>query len=168
VSSVSWWSKALFLYSLLMSSFSAAFASLSLAVQGLYERSVPLPSSDSAHCINHLPSGSRILIDILVLCWFEDLDKGNVLHIKPYYLSELIITFHAGLRISIDIYSNQNHAYRWQLVTIPSMCTLQLSTTTFPRPRPSSILDEMTFTCFLQTICLPDSLSSINLNGPDM
>jgi hypothetical protein len=103
-----------------------------------------------------------------VLCWFEDLDKGNVLHIKPYYLYELIIVFHAGLRILIDIYSNRNHAYRWQLVTIPRMCTLQLSTTTFPRPCPSSILDEMTFTCFLQTVCSPDSPSSINLNEPDM
>jgi hypothetical protein len=26
-----------------------------------------------------------------VRCWFEDLNKGNVLHIKPYYLYELII-----------------------------------------------------------------------------
>jgi hypothetical protein len=42
VSNVSWWSKALFLDSLLVSSFPAAFASLSSAVQGLYERSVPL------------------------------------------------------------------------------------------------------------------------------
>jgi hypothetical protein len=132
---VSWWSKALSPYLLLVSSFPAAFASLSSDVQGLvYERSIPLPSSDSI-CINHLPFGSSLTclhFSNRVRCWFEDLNKGNVLHIKPYYLYELIITFHASLRISIDIYSNQNHAYRWQLVTIPQMFTLQQTITTFP------------------------------------
>ena len=72
------------------------------------------PSLTRLHFSNHVP------------CWFEDLDKGNMLHIKPYSLYELIIVFHAGLRILIDIYSYRNHAYRWQLVTIPGMCTLQL------------------------------------------
>jgi hypothetical protein len=79
-------------------------------------------ASPFPHCLhfpNHIPH------------WFEDLDKGNVLHIKLYYLYELIIMFHASLRISIDIYSNQNYGYRWQLVTIPRMCTLQQTITTF-------------------------------------
>ena len=148
---MSWWSKALSLDSLLVSSFSAAFASLSSAVQGLYERSIPLPSYDRI-CINRLPSGSpltRLHFPNHVRCWFEDLNKGNVLHIKPYYLYELIIAFHASLRISIDIYSNRNHAYRWQLVTIPWIFTLQQTITTFPPTMPSMILDEMVFTCFL-------------------
>jgi hypothetical protein len=71
------------------------------------------------HFPNHVPH------------WFEDLDKGNVLHIKLYYLYKLIIVFHSGLRISINIYSNQNYDYRWQLVTISRMCTLQQMITTF-------------------------------------
>ena len=115
-------------------------------------------ASPFAHLIAHIasiayllapPSVTHLHFPNHVSCWFEDLDKHNVLHMKPYYLYELIIVFHVGLRISIDIYSNRNHAYRWQLVTIPGMCTLQQSTTTFPRPHPSSILDEMMFTYFL-------------------
>ena len=31
-----------------------------------------------------------------------------------------------------SINTNRNHAYRWQLVTIPWMCTLQQTITTFP------------------------------------
>jgi hypothetical protein len=105
-------------------------------MQGLYERNVPpFPPLIALHQSPTFflpPSLTRLHFPNGVRCWFEDLDKGNVLHIKPYYLYELIIAFHAGLRILIDIYSNQNHAYRWQLVTIPRMCTVQQTITTFP------------------------------------
>jgi hypothetical protein len=86
-----------------------------------------LPSFDSTASITYLlapPSLTRLHFPNSVRCWFEDLDKGNVLHIKPYYLYELIVAFHASLGILINIYSNQNHAYRWQIVTVPWMCTV--------------------------------------------
>jgi len=59
----------------------------------------PLPSFDSIASISyHLapPSLTRLHFPNHVPCLFEDLDKGNMLHIKPYYLYELIIVFHAS------------------------------------------------------------------------
>jgi hypothetical protein len=47
---------------LLVSSFPAAFTSLSSTVQGLYERSIPLPSSDSITSICLLPYASPVYI----------------------------------------------------------------------------------------------------------
>ena len=130
---MSWWSKALSPDSLLVSSFPTAFVSLSSVMQGLYEMSVPFPHPIALHqwLTFWLPL-TRLHFPNRVRCWFEDLNKGNVFLIKPYYLYELIIAFHAGLRILIDIYSNRNHAYRWQLVTIPGSVLYNYRSQLFP------------------------------------